>query len=422
MKKLIVLAAVLTLAVTAAFADITVGGLVFWNFTAFGNPADPDRGPVYGTDGVTVLTPAKSGSDAQSSDIISSLGRVAARIQITGQNDDGSFGGGVRVTPANYVRFDDLARAWVWWQPLPILRAQLGYHADFGVKTYVVGWGFNQDAGDFLDGVAGYGEYAPRRNGVFVNGLDDSDDVYAASLVLTPIDGLAISVGVPFWHSGEAGWFEGQTDSTGLAKNVYADTFAQVAYNINGVGEAAVSFDGSPKGQASTLFASFNVSAVENLGLNIGVKYALPVSQDNDGNDLGYTVNSDFKVGFGASYQVNDLFGVKARFYAGFGGNTKPDGGDADPTPSLVSFELQPNFNFGIFTAALNFGMDLIGEDKDGAGDKVADATTKWWITPYITKAIGGGSLWAGVNIVSTPQSGDNILQWAVPIGLMYSF
>jgi hypothetical protein len=421
MKKLMVLTAALALAVTNVFAaDITLGGLVYWNFVAFGNPADPDIPASVDGDGNEI--PGKYGSDAQSDDIISTLGRVAARIQITGQNDNGTFGGFVRVTNANYIRFDQVARAGVWWQPLSFLKVQLGYHVDYGVQTYVVGWGFNGDAGDFLDGVAGYGEYAPRRNGVFVNGLDDGDDVYAASLTLTPLDGLAIRFGVPFWQPGEAGWFASQTDAAGLAKNVWSDSFGQVTYNINGIGEVAVSFDGSPRGQASNLYASFNVSAVDKLGLNIGVKYGLPVSTNNDGDDLGYTVYSPFKIGLGASYQVSDLFGIKARLYAGFAGNTTPDKGDANPDPALISFELQPNLDLKVVKVALNFGMDITTENQDANGDKEADSTLKWWVTPYVSKTIGGGAVWAGVNLVSTPQSGDNIFQWAVPMGIMYSF
>ena len=128
-----------------------------------------------------------------------------------------------------------------------------------------------------------------------------------------------------------------------------------------------MSFDGSPKDQASNLFASFNMTAVENLGLNIGVKYGLPVTK------LGYTssastINSPVKIGLGASYQVNDLFGAKARFYADFSGNRKPNNGDANPDPALISFELQPNFDFTVLKCALNFGMDITTEDRNAAG------------------------------------------------------
>jgi hypothetical protein len=264
---------------------------------------------------------------------------------------------------------------------------------------------------------------------VFVNGLDDGDDAYAASLVLTPVECLAIRFGVPFAFGG----------GEGKAKDIWADSFGQVTFNIKGVGEIAVSFDASPKSQKaavidsvpatgyhfdpdtgtavpntgnvdsrwahapSTLYASFNLSAVEKLGLNFGVKYGLPVSEDTDGIDFGATYLSPFKIGLGASYQVNDLFGIKARLYAGFGGKTKWDVGD--PDPALISFELQPNLTVKVMKIALNFGMDITAADKDWDGDTTADSNVKWWVTPYISKSIGGGAVWVGVNIVGTPTN-----------------
>ena len=55
---------------------------------------------------------------------------------------------------------------------------------------------------------------------------------------------------------------------------------------------------------------------------------------------------------------------------------------------------------------------------------KEADSKLKWWVTPYVSKTIGGGTVWAGVNLVSNPnsQGGENVFAWAIPIAIMYSF
>jgi hypothetical protein len=296
---------------------------------------------------------------------------------------------------------------------------------------------------------------------------------YGAILSLTPVEGLGIYFGIPYAQSQ-------------VAEDVYKKLMAQVAYSISGIGEVAVTFKGgsgkvvvpefpvypaggygwkydkdsdgnltstpptwdplSPTaddiaeynaalaaaqkaaytayGDPAKIYAQFYLTAVENLGVNIGFKYALPISQDD------VTYSSPIAVGLGASYNVSDTFGIRARFAATFAGTVTNKAG-----PSDIKYEegfkfganILPWFDLSIVKVFINLGMEYQGDAKFGDNKLKADQPLSWYVNPFITKSVGSGTFYAGLQLGGAPDNSDldtnkDHIFFSVPIGLEVAF
>jgi hypothetical protein len=433
MKKLIAISITLALVASAAFAQVSVGGQASMAWIPF------------------------QGDTRKDSSVLSGFPTWNGNITAKAATENDVFGAVVRV----YADGAAHAYAWAWWKPIEQLRFTLGTNPDgiFGTDTFA-GWDFNSEANDSVTQGINDNFF---KSSAFAGGWSKT----GAWLELTPIEGLAVNFAVPAltetdysagtWHPLDVTdnngntidgiWVAGEPKTIGFVKawKDFQALRAQVAYDISGIGKATLTYQGgafkAPGGFTSipigvttlpvdtgAIYLAFQLSAVENLGLNIGFKYALPVTEENYSGTTDVTFNSPVEIGLGAKYDMGD-FGIAGRLNFSFAGNVKPDGGDAIPVPFNFQLNIKPYYDLGILKAFLNLGMDLVTDQENARGDNISDMHMGWYVNPYISKAVGGGTFFAGFQLKGVPANDpDNNkkwkqdIEWGIPVGINLYF
>jgi hypothetical protein len=455
MKKLIAIAVVFALAAGAVFAaDVgaTVDGLI--------NVVQGDN---------------EENAEAMASGKMNNI-----RLQASGQNEEGTFGGWLRVDAINTeldqgtltghnweknaVRYFN-AFGNVWWKPIEQLKFLIGGNPDGLFDTGIVSqWGFYQVAGD-LTGEHGNawgggnegGFIGPNYRDAFFGGWDKE----GAVITLTPIDGLEVNLAIPFIS--ELRDDINAVESPRRGEDVYKKMVVKAAYNIDGIGKFALTWDGrkydfsGASGEAfgawgwdadgdgkvdyqrkklGQLYGYFELTSIENLSVELGL--GLPFFQKSvynnaiPGGDDAMVSPFEMYVGLGAGYSAG-AFGVKARLLMGFGSYTSSDtdvlknGQDA----FKMMFDLMPYYAINdTLTAHLSFGMGFKGDSySDGESRDDAPNFAAWHIYPYIT--VKGGwwapNFYAGLKIkadgksISTDADKAKVV-WEVPVGIHFEF
>ncbi|MHB9293483.1 hypothetical protein Holit_02607 [Hollandina sp. SP2] len=382
MKKLIAISLALTLVAGAAFAEVAIGGLI--------------------QAGATVI----SGSNAEDS-VLGASGWNSGRLQGTYTNDEGTFGAHVKVNAADEWWANSFTYA--WWKPISQIRVFGGKNpfGEFGIN-YIVGWGWHaSDAEDFV----AYNGYGFTRTAWSYAGWDTT----GFALTLTPIDGLAINLAVPYGGYGTE------------AAEIYNHTIAQAVYNFTDVGELGITYTSGggyrdwqtpPPGSnidPGMVRAQFYLTAVEHLQLNIGLKYTLGGTTGEGAAETTYV--QPITAGFGLNYNISDTIGVKARLAAGFAGSTKVGGVTTD-IPLRLGFDVMPYFDLSILKLFLNLGVDFTAKEKDVEDSQIF----VWYLNPYITKSVGGSTFYAGFQLYSDGKAKDAVISWGIPVGIQIGF
>ncbi|MDR2922543.1 MAG: hypothetical protein LBU85_04265 [Treponema sp.] len=426
------------------------------------------------------------GTSKEDTEVMASGAFNVLRLETSGQNEEGTFGGWLRVdtlgisnvsvsadtaayqkaltdyvanggnlvnatnpqhgdyiNPANFTKASGQLSGgffgYAWWKPIEQLKLTIGVNPDghFGTDG-VTQWGFYQVAGDIVGNHAsawGGGIESAASGFVYRDAFFGGWASNGAIITVTPIEGLEVNVGIPF------------IAKAGRGENVYKSTTVQAAYNIDGIGRLALTWDGSTYGGKDAekplsggglgrLFAYFNLTSVENLSVDIG--FGIPFASNNgkgpDPTDPTKEVDkSTFKMyaGLGAHYTAGS-FGAKARLAMGFGGTTT-DGKTASDAFKMM-FDLMPYYAItDTLTAHLSFGMGFQGDSYyDGESRDDAPDFAAWHIYPYIT--VKGGwwapNFYAGLKIESDKDSGfrkktgydKQIINWSVPVGIHFEF
>jgi hypothetical protein len=372
MKKLIAISVVFALVAGTAFA-VDLGGEVIAT--------------------VNVL----EGNNVKDSDVNSSASMNRVRLQGEGANDDGTFGGWIRVDGVHWSgdpQFDGYA----WWKPIDQLKLWIGGNAGDGFfgKEGNTGWMFYQRASDPGVTIGGANVWGGPENGsglVFRNafyggGIDGGNAFYAT---ISPADIVDINLELPFFKGGEVG-------------DVIGDLIAQVSFNLD-FGNIALTYAGDSSDDTNgNAYVYFNLGAVENLSLDVGIGLTIP--GDVEGQPIA--------AGLGVKYDVNDAFGLKFRTVAGFGGDDKAFRLLADVLPYYTI-----NDNVKAF---LSGGVTMLSPDQ-------GDAVIGFHVNPYIW--VGqewGPTFWAGFKLWTNGAKGggdkaeDTLINWAVPIAIGVSF
>ena len=324
MKKLIVISVVFALVAGAAFAEINVGGAVFGRVDVIKGDSAKDievDKAANGGKGSTTLT---------GHEIFSGGEMTRLRLDASGTSDDGTFGGYFRYHGGDDGGWGGSPFGNAWWKPIDqvkFLVGSAGYDGFFN-KDGVARWGFYRDAGDVFGNIEGWG-YSNSFYGGFTKG---------GILTITPIDALEINIGIPFFDGGRgeavyksthaqvaytidgigdfaityAGDYEGRDAKTntpnwkvtGKDGDKEVDALTALAgltprnNIITGSTEYVMLLPSAGKGDVedyasrfdsrnnSKFFAYFNLSAVENLGLSLGVGFTLPVTDVNEKTGL----------------------------------------------------------------------------------------------------------------------------------------
>jgi len=472
MKKLIAISVVFALVAGAVFAaDIAVdvkGGV---------NLIKGDTGKKKGNDAMGNSTTVATKPTADG-------GMGQFRISASGENDDGTFGAFFRWDAGwGWSKEVGSAQGHAWWKPVDALKLLIGGGPDGRFdKPGVSGWNFYQIAGDV--GVA-------KENWKFSSFYGGWSDA-GVDLIITPIEPLEINFAVPFMTRG---WDR--------VENVYMKSAIQVAYNIENIGSFAITYQsgvgnkteetglykldtdtGKWKAESKEihdpgqLWLYFNLSAVENLSIDIGFGYQLPASgkelqyrywnsteeKDSDLPKFDGSINSPIAAGVAAKFDAGD-FGVKARLQGKLAGKVTKDAkintttgeitekGETNNIPLNVVFDVMPYY---AVSEALTFHFS-VGVEYTAAStnerDKVVDSVTGlksvetgythigFHVNPYITikSSWWAPNFYAGIHIgtdgsktnysapvagVPAPleKNGITKINWSVPIGIAYSF
>jgi len=386
MKKLIAISVVFALVAGAVFAA-DVSGEVFGKVTPLG-------------------------STTISGDKVRATGEMKrVRVEVSGEDDNGVFGGYVRVdrspywlgaiTDENYDDADlhlpgDLAiiTGNAWWKPSEQFKFMLGGNGKDGFfgADGITRWGFYQVA---ADGV-GVAQENWRFSSSFYGGFDP---LFSAILTITPIEAVEVNIGIPFFD-----WTETE-DGANLMADKFKKTNFQFAYTIDGTGKLAITYAGDlMKGTAQPkVYGYFNLTAIENLGVDIGVGFKFP----NEGG-----TSNPISAGVGVAYNAGE-FGVKGRVQGTFGGE-KED-------PLEIDFDVLPYYAISdtltfLFDAGIYLGIPDQG-----------DSVLGWHINPYIAvkSSWWAPNFYAGIRIDNAngaKNGNDNYIQWSVPIGIAAHF
>ena len=383
--------------------------------------------------GTTNKTPEPSSQteDEAKDFMYAGAGMSRLRIEVAGQNDEGTFGAWLRFDANN-----NAAQGKAWWKPIDMLKLQLGGNSDGEFnKDGFAAWGFNNNANDAGVAVDGFGGAAAFYGGS--GGL-------GTYLFLTPVDGLEISIAVPK----DSGLTDPEPTvnpykSLSFTGFLYDKTQAQVAYTMEGLGTFALTYAGGRgtvasytapttsapsykvSGNGAALYAFADLTMIENLGLNVGLKYTMPAKQDG-----GWTYNAPVAVGVAASYDISDEFGVKLRTQVELAGKAKPNSGDSVKLPMVFGLDVLPYYAVSeSMTAFLNAGFKYTAKEKDVGMD---GAFLDWFLNPYMCIAEGPGAFYAGFKLEGTGErkykvgnlsgKADSFIDWSIPIGILFSF
>ena len=400
MKKLIAIAVVFALVMGGVFAEINVGGSAW--------------GKVYLGQGITGdKTTVDSGSGFQ--------------LKASGQNDDGTFGGEFGFEGDTWLSGGNTGgnihhnRSNVWWKPLDLLKIQLGSGLDgsFGLGDANTGWGFYKDMNDMglweWDGgwdVPGKWDFDGGFNGTSFGGSTNM----GLYLSVNPFSGLEVNMIFPFLNG---------KDQT--PEDVYKLLYAEVGYNIDGIGKVKAGFKSNyfDYEQTGNNIASrpgrvgiaFDLSALQAMGLDMAVKLHTGIPTANV--DWGVTDTFPLNVAFGVGFTAGD-FNTKLRFNGEFLGKRKYEDPavDDDKRDAFLQFGIYPNYTVG--NLFVGVGFDLRVENINDDPDR--DSTIRWHASPHIKYSVGSGSFRAGLNVGVRDLADKDKLRWEVPIHIGIGF
>jgi len=448
MKKIVAILAMIAFVGGAAFAEITVSGAVIGTFNLLEGKSGEWKDP-------------KDSTKFISADVNTSADMDRIRLEASGSNEEGTFGG--------WFRYDGGSFGYAWWKPIEQLQVRIGSNGydGFNGKDGVTRWMFYQTptdtgvtfGGDNAWGGSIYG-LGVDFGGAFFGGYGGSNSLM---IEIKPVEVFGINLSVPFAN--------GKIDDAYKNINIQLDfnlAFGNIALTYVGnqgrlgfsADDSALLFgammaqaldptgwkedydeddldkiesmekamEGGPSGLASgsKIYAYFGMPINDQISFDLGVGYTLPVSGEKNSLFDG-TYNAPVAIGAGFKF-ASDSFGLKARVGAFLGGKFTPAKGDAFEEPLKLLFDIVPFFPIGdnatLFIAA-GIGMQE-AQTADKHGSK-ADAVFGWHLNPFIQ--IGeewGPKFLAGIKLWSIDSEKDakdkTYLKWAIPIAINVGF
>ena len=473
------------LVVGAAFADTTFGGQIFVKGELLNGTNETDSVPGTGALG---------------------LDNYNTLVKIT--FGDATAGGwlGMHNNNGNYYH------GFAWWRPIPQLKLQIGRNqdGDFG-NAQISGWGFTGEAKNLV-AMGEYGDYQEGRNHSRTTGWYGGISGWAIEASIFAVEGLSINIAIPFANSQAAAF-------------TFSKVEANIQYRIPDIGNATLSFQsntgwlkrdpvldgnrdydpqtplvdewGDPdrKGkpdpdftyepdpaswwgtdQTGTpkIFASFYLTAVENIGVDLGIAYKFPLkysygirerydSRDRQYPDYTYEYNQNFplEIGLGFRYTAGD-FGFKLRAGFSLAGSTESttapryvneldDNGEIVDVvlapakketvndPLEISVSILPTYKIGTMTVYFYAGLGIRslegGKDLSSGifANSGSDTVVGWFVNPYLLIPAGSMRFLVGFQLwsdgVKYPYYENKVLKyddakinWAIPLGFYTYF
>jgi hypothetical protein len=285
---------------------------------------------------------------------------------------------------------------WVyaWWRPIDIFMIKIG--AIFEDSTWATGMDMEalhgnkfkvRPSDDFAGGILGDG------TGFFTHEMNDSSGQKERALQLSfyPLKGLTINLGFPMDLS----------DFKNLAEyNYIYKLHAQAVYEIDGLGEAAVSFINAidEADKFKQIFAQWRMPLGDSMKLELGLNLGLSPES---------TAPLNVGLGFGWGDLNEEQLGLNVRVAASIPMEETQD--------TRIGLDLLPSYDLGILRLYVPFGIGL----NLPAADNV-DSSFYWSANPYVAKKLGGPFFYAGFRIYKTTV-GDG-MDWSIPLGFRWDF
>lgn len=364
------------------------------------------------------------------------------RLDFSAVNEGETFGGFIRLQPEastlspGFGILDVLKNAWVWWQPIKQVKLQAGLLDDFYV-TDIVDDPFGGNAEETQV------HYAGVYSALSIDALSQEFAQGGVAVSILPIDGLAINIGIPLLNGYVGGFKDYTIKDVYIGKGPETGLLAQVTFDLNNIGRIAAAFRANAGGwgplwnagsdpdndppddyeryNGGAIYAGFYLTAIEKVGLNIGVKFGLP-SEADYGPIIGkVTYTEGLTLGLGFKLDL-EPFAVAARFGMNMLSSTK-SGNTVNDGALTLGIQLLPSFDLGLFKVFINLGLDLWAH-KD-----VDDPEIGFYVNPYVEKTIGGGSFFAGFKLYTKPHDPDTtksgnpaLFYWSIPCGMKFAF
>jgi hypothetical protein len=168
--------------------------------------------------------------------------------------------------------------------------------------------------------------------------------------------------------------------------------------------------------------AAFALTSVENLLLDFGLKFWLPISFKDYDN---YQYFRGVDASLGAIFRA-DAFNIAARVDAkGIAGSERATSDDKSAFPMSIDVRLTPAYDFDAATLGLDFGLRITTASKDYNGDARKDSKTEVGFGLFVKKGFGNGHIKAGGTYTLAPSfNGKTYGQsvFMIPVVLEYAF
>ena len=369
-KKSIFILAVLFFIAIPVFADVNIGG-------SFELTAHLARGETWNDEDPRT---------AMERDMI---------ITIGAETDNDKFGiKGALVRNANWWVF-------AWWKPVDFFMLKTGaiFEEDTWIGSDITGDGFSGPHNNRLN-VKPTEDYAGnvlfRDIGFFAPEMTDGQKELALQLSFYPINGLTLNLGFPMDRSA----FNNMAEYNYIYK-----LHAQVAYEIDGIGEMAFSFINAPDApeEYKNIFAQWKMPIGDLLKFELGINFAL-------NSEITAPLNIGFGLGLGELSR--DRFNINLR-----AGVSIPME-DTQETDIGTDIVFVYDFDFLRLYIPVGIGINKPIEEEDNF---------YWNFSPYVAKNLGGPFFYAGIQLYNgkwasgKPTSTEGI-NWSIPLGFRWDF
>ncbi|MCL1931980.1 MAG: hypothetical protein FWF55_09190 [Treponema sp.] len=402
MKKLIAIAVVFALVAGAAFAETSVSGSLSVRARLL-------QDTITDADGIHAVT----------------NGEVeTAYIQLSGQNDEGTFGALARLRGNDGT--SKFHRVFAWWKPIPQLNIWLGQDPDGKFGPYNA-WSFYQ----------GQESYAHDHDwDAWRAAFPGNWDTFGAAISIYPVQGLEFNLVVPIGGVGVGNGVNGLASweptygnkplddlflgSLQLAAVYAIPDIGRVFLNLLGPGENI--FDPNDIGGDSEtdnklknphygrFGLAFLLTAVEGLDVQLGLSTFIPGEAEDQ--PLAFSLIANYNSGdFGLRFRSR--FFINSAAAPGQGYNF----GNYEEDAFQVGADIQPFYNLGVLKAFLNIGFI-----SHTPGNKDLDPTNQFILNPYIRKGVGPGDIRIGLLLKDPNLDNDNDMQVSIPVQFTYSF
>jgi hypothetical protein len=176
-------------------------------------------------------------------------------------------------------------------------------------------------------------------------------------------------------------------------------------------------------GDTARIEAAFALTAIQNLTLDLGFKFWLPLTFE----DVSKSSNG-LEVGLGAQFRA-DAFQIIAQIHSKFASYSRsiaPGVDDKSANGLGLEVNLIPTYDLDAATLGASIGLKIGGKAKNGDGDAVDNSNTmQVGFGAFVQKGLGSGSVKAGLAYTLAETTGGKANGsgvFSIPIILEYAF